>query len=136
MKISVLLIVLLIVIFIILYESLNCNIETLTNVLINPTQLPLTGYDTKFNSYYEPNNYNIQYHDLSNFNDYESGGKGIWVKDPKGELKYIEWTDISNYSTYFIPGTYPYGPSNYVPSYKDTVYLRYNTNKKNVIYTK
>jgi hypothetical protein len=134
MKIYILFIILLILIIIILYELFYCNIESLTNVLNNPQQLPLTGYNTKFNSYYyDQNNYNIQYHDLNN---YESEGKGIWLKDQKGELKYIEWTDISNYSTYFIPGAFPYGPSNYVPSYKDSVYFRYNTDKKNVIYTK
>jgi len=97
----------------------------------------LTGYSTKYNTYYyDTNNYDIQYHDESNFNEYAGGTKGTWVKNANEELEYIEWTDISNYSTYFIPGSYPYNPSNYVPSYEDTVYLKYNTNKKDVIYEK
>ena len=100
-------------------------------------KLALTGYSTKYNTYYyDTNNYDIQYHDESNFNEYAGGTKGLWVKNANGEIEYIEWTDISNYSTYFIPGSYPYNPSNYVPSYEDTVYLKYNTNKKDVIYEK
>jgi hypothetical protein len=106
-------------------------------VLNDPSNLPLSGYNPNYNSYYnDPSNYNIKYHNQSNFNEYESGSKGTWVKNPHENLEYIEWTDISNYSTYFIPGAYPFNPSNYVPSYEDTVYLGYNTNKKNVIYTK
>lgn len=98
--------------------------------------LPLTKYDTNFNSYYyDTNNYDIQYHSLNN-NDDLLTPTGTWLKDNKGKLVYIKWTDIPQYSTYRKPGGFPYGPSNYVPSYEDTLYLKYYTNKNNVKYEK
>jgi len=33
---------------------------------------------------------------------------------------------MPSYPTYYIPGALLYGASNYVPSYQDTVYLKYN----------
>lgn len=110
---------------------------TNSKALNDTTILPLTGYDTKFNSfYYDQNNYDVQYHDSKYDDDYGMGDKGTWVKNTSGKLDYVKWTDISNYSTYFKPGAFKFGPSNYVPSYEDAVYLNYNTNKQNVVYEK
>lgn len=101
---------------------------------INSKILPLTKYDTSFNSYYyDTNNYDIQYHSLNN-NDDLLTPTGTWVKDNKGKLVYIKWTDVPQYTTYKKPGGFPYGPSNYVPSYEDAIYLKYHTNKNNVKY--
>ena len=98
----------------------------------SPNILPLTKYDTSYNSYYyDTNNYDVQYHSIYN-NKLES--TGIWVKNASGKLEYIEWSEVPKYSTYYQPNTLKYGPSNYVPSYEDTVYLRKYTDKKNVVY--
>lgn len=107
--------------------------EILPNYNLNsPNILPLTKYDTSYNSYYyDTNNYDVQYHSVYN-NKLES--TGIWVKNAGGKLEYIEWSEVPKYSTYYQPNTLKYGPSNYVPSYEDTVYLRKHTNKKDVIY--
>lgn len=109
--------------------------EILTNYSLNsPHILPLTKYDTCYNSYYyDSNNYDVQYHSVYN-NKLESSG--IWVKNPSGKLEYIEWTEVPKYSTYYQPNTLKYGPSNYVPTYEDTVYLRKYTDKKNIVYQK
>jgi hypothetical protein len=93
-------------------------------ILNSPNILPLTKYDTSYNSpYYDPNNYDVQYHSMYEGNGNTSKESGIWVKNPAGKLEFLLWTDVSNYSTYYKPGAFKYGPSNYVPSYEDTVYL-------------
>ena len=97
-----------------------------TNYILNdPSNLPLTNYNTSFNSSYNYNNYDIKY----NNNNNETDNKGMWVINPSNKMKYFKWIDISNYSTYFIPGAYPYGSANFVPSYEDTVYFKFNKNK-------
>jgi len=107
--------------------------EILLDYRLNaPNILPLTKYDTSYNSYYyDTNNYDVQYHSIYN-NKLES--TGIWVKNDSGKLEYIEWTEVPKYSTYYQPNTLKYGPSNFVPSYEDTVYLRKYTDKKSVVY--
>lgn len=100
-------------------------------VINKPKILPLTKFDTKFNGYYyDTNNYNILYHDETNIIDdkYKGGDSGTWVKNSSGKLEYIKWTEIPKYSTYYIPGSLIYDPSSYVPSYRDSVYLKYNKN--------
>ena len=95
--------------------------------LNNPNILSLTKYNTDFNGYYyDSNNYDIQYHDINNSVDdkYKTGDSGTWVKNPSGKLEYIKWVEMPKYSTYYTPGAFPYGPSNYVPSYEDTVYFK------------
>ena len=109
--------------------------EILTGYKLNsPNILPLTKYDTSYTSYYyDSNNYNVQYHiDYDNIME----TTGIWVKNKEGKLEYIQWKSIPKYSTYYQPNTLKYGPSNYVPSYEDTVYLRNHTDKKKVVYRK
>ena len=112
------------------------NQVTIPSFDTNSKILPLTKYDTSFNSYYyDTNNYDIQYHSLNN-NDNLLTPTGTWLKDNKGKMVYIKWTDIPKYTTYTKPGGFLYGPSNYVPSYEDTLYLKYHTNKNNVKYEK
>lgn len=106
------------------------------NVLNNPNyKLQLTGYNTSFNEHrYEPNNYDVQYHNENIEDLYNSSNKISVVKDPSGKLIYMKWKDIPKHPTYLDPSAYVYGPSTYVPSYEDTVLLKYNTNKKDVQY--
>jgi hypothetical protein len=103
--------------------------------------LSLTGYDTRYNPfYYDSNNYDVQYHDsidlvLEKDNDM-TGEKGTLVKGPDGKMVYVNWTEMPTYPIYYKTGSYPYSPSSYVPSYEDSVYLSYYTNKTGVTYTK
>jgi len=96
----------------------------------NPNILPLTKYNTNFNSYYyDPNNYDLQYHSNED-NLYGTSNSGTWVQNPSGKLEFIKWIEMPSYSTYYTPGAFLYGPSNYIPSYEDTVYLKYNSTNK------
>jgi len=78
---------------------------------------------------YDSNNYNVQYH-----NDASVGGTdaspaddlaqtGTWILDKHGNKVLIPWSEVPDNITYYEPGSYPFGPSNYVPNYEDTVYL-------------
>ncbi len=96
---------------------------------VKPINLPLTGYDTTFsNPHYKSNDYSVQYHSI-NGDETNIGDKGFFVKKKNGIMEYMKWTDIPNRSIYFTPGAFRFGPSNYVPSYEDTVYMKYFTQK-------
>jgi len=93
------------------------------------------------NYYYDPSNVNVKYHTAY---DVSSGGvgessaydissgemedSGMWVRNVSGELEFVAWINTPEYYTYYKPGSLIYGPYNYVPSYKDTVYLKKYTN--------
>jgi hypothetical protein len=77
---------------------------------------------------YDKDNYNVVYHDtekdiiqqsnkLLNTVDY------IRVKDQSGNLVELPWSTVKGNVTYYEPGTFRYGPSNYVPNYEESVYL-------------
>jgi len=104
-------------------EKVNYN--KLSYSLNDPSFVPLTNYNTDYN--YDTNNYNVEYHDDTNIiNDkYKMGDSGTWVKNPNGKLEFIKWVEIPKYPIYYTPGSLPYGPLNYIPSYQDTVYLKY-----------
>lgn len=107
--------------------------EDVTNIDINKNPLNkklLTQYDISFNDKkYIIDNYNIQYHDpidiiLKKDNEM-TGSKGTWMLDENGKMNFVKWTDMSMQTIYYPTGTFKYGPENYVPSYEDTVLLRY-----------
>jgi hypothetical protein len=52
---------------------------------------------------------------------------GTWVLNSSGKLELVPWSDISQNITYYTPGSYPFGPSNYVPNYEDSIYLSKST---------
>lgn len=80
---------------------------------------------------YDSNNYDIQYHDPVDVILKNEGGPGTWVKDfSNNTFVFIGWKDLSLNSTYYTPGTLLYGPKNYVPTYEDSVLLRYFKQKK------
>jgi hypothetical protein len=110
-----------------LHTDISHNVKDIGN----PSNLlSLTGYDTSFNSQeYDPNNYDLQYHDpvdlILKDEDKISGSKGTWIKGENGKPVFVEWTDISMQTTYYPVGNFPFGPSNYVPTYDDTVLFRH-----------
>ena len=90
---------------------------------IAPTE---TAYKelTRFNM----NNYNVEYHDdpqtiLAEEDGYGLSTKSITVKDICGNTIIMPFPEIQGSILYNEPGSYRFGPSSYVPSYEDSVYL-------------
>jgi hypothetical protein len=101
------------------------------DVLTNPSpSFNNNDYYKEFNTridpvFFDTNNYNVQYHSVNENDGDRLGDRGTWVKKPDGNMEFIEWTNMPKYTTYYEPGAFPYGPSNYVPTYEDTVNMRY-----------
>ena len=55
-----------------------------------------------------------------------------WILDKDGNKISVPWSSVKGDITYYEPGTYPYGPSNYVPNYEDSVYLSRTTGMSTV----
>jgi hypothetical protein len=81
---------------------------------------------------YDTNNYNVNYHiEPSNnyYSDTSTAGIGkMWVLDHSGNLISIPYNEISGNTLYNEPGSFRFGPSNYVPNYEESVYLSKLTN--------
>jgi hypothetical protein len=84
------------------------------------------------NSKYDSNNFNMTYHatNVTNQTDVDSAGVGkMWVKDKTGRLISVPYNDVKNTTVYYQAGSYPFGPSSYVPKYEESVYLSKLTNE-------
>lgn len=79
------------------------------------------------NSKYDFNNYNVQYHDT--INDLTSQGSygvndgNAFIYDSKGNKIILPNTNSKTTPTYYTPGSFIFGSSNYVPTYEDSVFL-------------
>jgi hypothetical protein len=91
--------------------------------------------DKTSNKGYELNNYDITYHiDPStnkNDNNINSGVGEMWVKDNSGVLISVPYSDVKNTTLYYETGSYPFGPSSYVPNYGESTLLSEFSNKTN-----
>jgi len=109
------------------------QIRDLSNQRLNIGVSNPSGYDTSSNKAYNSDNYDITYHadpTKGESKDDNSAGPGkMWVKDMNGNLVAMQYSDLSNTSLYYEPGSYPFGPSNYVPNYEESVYLSKLTNE-------
>lgn len=85
------------------------------------------------NKAYNSNNTDITYHSDPEINsDENSAGVGkMWVKDKDGTLVSIPYSDAKNTTLYYETGSYPFGPSSYVPNYEETTLLSKYSNKLN-----
>lgn len=77
---------------------------------------------------YNTNNYNVEYHDdvkkiIGEENGYGLTTKNMKVKDMCGNTLILPFPRIQGSTLYNEPGSYRFGPSSYVPSYEDSVYL-------------
>jgi len=85
---------------------------------------------------YDTNNYNIRYHIESSNNNYpdtSTAGIGkMWVLDHSGNLISVPYNEISGNTLYNEPGSFRFGPSNYVPNYEESIYLSKLTNISSV----
>ena len=88
-------------------------------------------------SNYDSNNYNITYHtDISSGGTYAdsitAGAGKTWIIDKSGNLISVPHSDVTGTTLYYEPGSFRFGPSNYVPKYEDSVYLSKLTNTSTV----
>lgn len=84
------------------------------------------------NSNYNSNNYDITYHadplKESQTDESTAGAGKMWVKID-GNLVAVPYSDVSNTTLYYEPGTYIYNSASYVPNYEESVYLSKLTNE-------
>ena len=94
---------------------------------VNPTlNLSTTAFNFASSNYRDArNNYDVQFHDsvdvIKQQNDITLGE--VRVKDQNGNIIILPRPTSQSTVTYYKPGEYPFGASNYVPNYEDSVYL-------------
>jgi len=103
------------------------NVNNLTNPSSSAVSKNGNGTtETSTKTNYDSNNYNIQYHDteedLKKQLDNDLNNNKITVKDSSGNIIQIPWSPTEGNPTYYEPGSTRFGPSNYVPSYEDSVF--------------
>jgi hypothetical protein len=81
---------------------------------------------------YDSNNFNVSYHDSIETIVAQNGSLGLesgdaYVIDKSGNMVKLPPVGMGVSPTYYTPGSYRFGTSNYVPSYEDSVYLSKTT---------
>ena len=88
------------------------------------------------NKAYNPDNLDITYHTdpLQGIStDKSTAGVGkMWV-DISGSLVSVPYSDVSNTTLFYQPGTYKYNSASYVPNYEESVFLSKLTNKPTTV---
>lgn len=105
-----------------LYENPNDKTKIKMTSIFSE-QISKTKYDT--------NNYSVQYHTepSGNMTDSSTAGPGkMWILDNSKNLVSVPYSDVSNNTLYYEPGSFRFSSSNYVPNYEETVYLSKLTN--------
>ena len=102
-----------------------------------PTNNPMIS-DASMNalSHYDTNNYNTQYHDdpatLQNQGMYNTAFGSMMVKDASGNMVSMPYVPGQALPTYYQPGSFVFGATNFVPNYEDSVYLSRTTGLSSV----
>lgn len=95
------------------------NTEDPTNMVYTTTEAPTVSYNT--------NDYNIQYHDapedLVKQGVYDISFSTMYVKDKTGNIVALDFIGDGTTPTYYQPGSFVFGSTNFVPNYEDSVYL-------------
>jgi hypothetical protein len=85
------------------------------------------------NARYDPSAYNVEYHSSKEEEDTNfSPESGTWVYDSSKNKIWIPWSGENEDTTYYTPGSYPYGPGVYVPNYEDSIYMSETTQMSTV----
>jgi hypothetical protein len=88
------------------------------------------------NSAYNSDNYDITYHSdpttHTNDDDSNAGVGKMWIRDKSGKLISVPYTNVKNTTLYYETGSYPFGPSSYVPNYEESTLLSKSSNQSNV----
>jgi hypothetical protein len=92
--------------------------------------------DKTSNTAYNSDNYDITYHTdpttHSNDDDSNAGVGRMWIRDKSGKLISVPYSNVKNRTLYYEPGSYPFGPSSYVPNYEESTLLSKSSNQSNV----
>lgn len=94
----------------------------------NPMEEGLSPMDMDTASRYDSNNYNVEYHDNLQNIQAQNGLVNTQFEKVKvldNSRNPIEYPIMphSALPVYYQPGSFAFGPSNYVPNYEDSVYL-------------
>ena len=95
---------------------------------IKKNDVPNTKYNNDISSLM-----NVQYHAdedvirAQETNDSTSQLNNTWFLDPNGNRVIYPNMAVQGSITYYKPGSYPFGTSNYVPKYDDAIYLSQST---------
>jgi hypothetical protein len=81
---------------------------------------------------YDPNNYDVIYHDDPVDANTIASSKTIYVRDQDGNLKEMTYSPVQSLPIYYEPGSFQYGSTGYVPSYEDSIFLSKTTNMSSV----
>jgi hypothetical protein len=78
---------------------------------------------------YSADNYDVNYHTPAETLAEEEGNinKNMVVRDSSGNMVNLTLSASQPTPTFFVPGSYTFGSSTYVPSYEDSVYLSRTT---------
>lgn len=78
---------------------------------------------------YSADNYNVDYHTPAETLAEEEGNinKNMRVRDSNGDMVNLTMSASQPTPTFFVPGSYTFGSTTYVPSYEDSVYLSRTT---------
>lgn len=115
------------------YGKLANGLDT-PGYIDNPNLISSTGKFTDDVSYKDiQNNYDVEFHDTADkllldetpFTDMSFGA--ITVLNASGEYVVLPRSNVEGTITYLKPGSFKYTPSNYVPSYEDSVFLSRTT---------
>jgi hypothetical protein len=114
-------------IILIIFSILGIN-YIITKKFVEPLDTKTTADKTK----YDTNNYNVQYHDsIDDLNSqkgiYDLSFGSMVVLDKSGNKVAIPYVKGQALPTYYQPGSFIFGSSNYVPNYEDSVYLSRTT---------
>ena len=92
--------------------------------------------DKTSNTAYNSDNYDITYHTdpttHSNDDDSNAGVGRMWIRDKSGKLISVPYSNVKNRTLYYETGSYPFGPSSYVPNYEESTLLSKSSNQSNV----
>ena len=119
-----------------LNQGKNAPQITPTNPSVySPTSNPmyLTDSSANYNNdnyRYNPDNFTAKFHDTIADINKQTGDASlntIMVIDQCGNQVYLPNKKIQGNATFYEPNTFPYGASNYVPSYEDSVFLSRTT---------
>jgi hypothetical protein len=102
---------------------------------LNKQRVNTIDDDKISNKAYNSDNYDITYHaDPSKQNNDDDSNAGVgkmWVRDKSGKLISVPYSNVKNTTLYYETGSYPFGPSSYVPNYEESTSLSKLSNKLN-----
>jgi len=103
---------------------------------LNKQKVKTIDDDKTSNTVYNSDNYNITYHTdpttHSNDDDSNAGVGRMWIRDKSGKLISVPYSNVKNSTLYYETGSYPFGPSSYVPNYEESTLLSKSSNQSNV----